>query len=467
MTEKSDIFGYDEGGVISRYVEMLEKKSRYYFDIFEFEQIIDHYLESNQIKLAKDALGYGLSIHPSALSLRQKKAQLLIRDGMHYKAMKILKDLLKIERYNSSASFLLGVAYCSAGEISKALQQFDNAISFQDDETEEILINAGTTLEHLGQYDFAVKYFRQAIDIDPENATVIFEIAFCLEKLELNDESIKYYKQYLSLDPYSRLAWSNLSGVYCKIEEYEESIDAIEFAIAIDSNISFSYFHLGICQIFNQEFIKGIESLKYYLEKEPSDADAFYYLGEAYTKLENNKEALAYFEKACKHDPNHSEAYYGQAFILYHERNYFAAYSHINKAIKIISDDSEYWHLNALINEKLGSYEKAEEAYNIGIDLDNSDPQIWIDYCEFISDRKGASNKIDILNKALENFANNAEINYMLAANLALIKNMDSAVIHLKEALESDPFKIDIFRSIYEEKDDIIESLINKYLINC
>jgi tetratricopeptide (TPR) repeat protein len=463
MTEKSDLFDYEEGAVINRYTDMVEKKSRFYFDIFEFEHIIDHFLNKNELKQAKNAIAYALDIHPKAFSLLQKKAQVLIRDGLHYQAIKILKEIVKIEHFNSYASFLLGVALCSVGEISKALMQFEKAIVEDNDETEEILINAGTTLEHIGQYEFAIKYFKQALQIDPENSIALFEIAFCCEKLDLDEESIKYYKQYLLIDPYSRLAWSNLSGVYCKLERYEESIDAIEFAIAIDSKISFSYFHLGICQIFNQEYEKGLESLRFYIEKEPSDADAYYYLGEAYSKLDNNKEALKNFEQAIVFDFDHSEAYYGQAFILYNEKKYPDSYYAIKKAIKIEQNDPEYWHLSALINQKLGFIEDAEEAFKISLELENSDPQIWIDYSESFCGKKSMIKKIDILIQAYENLSDSAEINFRLAANLALIHNLETASFHLNEALKAEPSKIDIFRSIYTDKNILLESLIDSY----
>jgi tetratricopeptide (TPR) repeat protein len=463
MTERSDLFDYEEGAIINRYREMVVNKSRCYFDIFEFEHIIDYYIDNNELKHAKDAIAYALHIHPKALSLLQKKAQILLVDGMHYQAMKILKDILNIEHHNSQAYFLLGVAYCSAGEIGKALIQFDEAIRNDEGETEEILINAATTLEHIGQYEFAIKYFKQALQIFPENSIALFEIGFCCEKLDRDLESIEYYRKYLSLDPYSRLAWSNLSGVYCKLEQYEESIDAIEYAIAIDSKVAFSYFHMGICQIFSQKYENGLESLRLYLEIEPTDADAYYYSGEAYAKMGKNKDAIKHFEQASQLDSSHSEAYYGQAFMLFQEKKYPESYSAIKKAIEIESNDSEYWHLLALINHKLGFLHDAEEAFKTSIEIDNSDPQLWIDYSELISGKKGTVKKIDILNKAYEFFNDNAEINFRLAANLALAKNIETAVFHLDEALKSEPSKIDIFRSIYSDKNTIIENLIDKY----
>jgi tetratricopeptide (TPR) repeat protein len=466
MTERSDSFDYDESEIINRYLEMVKKKNRLYFDVFEFENIIDYFIEKNEIKLASEAISYALSIHPNAMSIMEKKAHVLINDGLHYQAMKILKEILKIEQYNSSATFLLGVVYCSVGEVSKALQLFDKAISLDSEDSEDFMLNAGTTLEQIGQYEFAIKYFKQALALDLENSTALFELGFCCEKINRDEESIKYYKQYLSLDPYSRLAWTNLSGVYCKLEKYEDSIDAIEFAIAIDSKYTFSYFQKGICEIFNQQYEDGIQSLKYFLEKEPSDADAHYYMGEAYAKLGNSKTALNFLEQAIALDNNHSDAYYSTASILYNEKKYADSYYSIKKALKIEPDFSEYWHLSALINFKLGFINDSEEAFKNALDMEHSDPQIWIDYLDLIYVKKNPVKTINVLVQAYEHFSTNAEINYRLAANLALIQNLDTAVFHLNEALKIEPSKIDIFRSIYTDKNNILDNLIDKYLCN-
>ena len=50
--EFDDIFhGEEESELISRYEEMLRNNTNYFFDVFEFENIIDYYIESIPINL--------------------------------------------------------------------------------------------------------------------------------------------------------------------------------------------------------------------------------------------------------------------------------------------------------------------------------------------------------------------------------------------------------------------------------
>ena len=114
----------------------------------------------------------------------QKKAQVLINRGYHYPALKILKEIQRIENSNSTVSFLIGIAYCSLGEISKAISNFDRAIAIGTDDKEDYLINAGTTLEQIGQYELAIRYFKQLLDENKANTIALYETSILLRKIK-------------------------------------------------------------------------------------------------------------------------------------------------------------------------------------------------------------------------------------------------------------------------------------------
>ena len=464
MEERTDYFSEDENDALRRYLEIPDKQKPGYFDVYEFELIIDYFLDRHDFKSAGEVIDYALKLHPNTMILLQKKAQLFISEGFHYKALNILKNIQFIETSNSYIFFLMGIAYSSLGEISKAISNFDKSMELGPEEKEEYLVNAGTTLEQIGHYDLAIRYFKKLLEENESNAIALYEMAFCCEKLNYDKQSIEFYKLYLFEDPYSRLAWTNLASVYYKIEEYEKSIEAIEFAIVIDPEYSFSYFQKGLSEIFDEKYVDGIESLKYFLISEPNDPEAHFYLGEAYAKLDKNRDAIKHFEKTVHIDTSHADAYYGLAFVYYIQGKYSNAFNSISKALNIDSGESDFWHLSALINQKLGNFEGSEQAFRKGITLDHSDPQIWIDYSELETGKKSINRKIKILSQAFEHFSEDAEINYRLAANLALAHNTETAVFHLDKALKAEPSKLEIFRKIYADKNSVIEQIIDQHL---
>jgi tetratricopeptide (TPR) repeat protein len=448
---------------LNRYQEMLKLNKKYYFDIYEFEHIADYYIDIQDIKRAEDLIEYALEIHPGTGAFLLKKAQILISKSKHFQALKLLNKLARVEVSNSNVFFLLGIVYTSLGELNKALSNYNKAVSLEYEDVVDLLTNIASTLQQIGHYGFARDFYEKAYQEEPENSTVLFELAYCSEKIDNDRESIKFYKAYLSEDPFSKLAWYNMGNVYHKIDNYERAIEALSFAIAIDPKYHHAIYQKALNEIYNEDYEKGIATFNEYLEFEPDSASAFFHIGEAYAKLENNKEALSYFEKTLELDDMYADAFYGQAYTLFAAKKYTDAYYSIKKAIKLEPEDPDFWHLSALINQKLGFENESEKAFKTALDIESSDPQIWIDYSNLLDGRKNLFKKINILSEAFEHLNDNAEINYRLAANLALISNVDSAVYHLKKALKTEPDKLDIFRSIYPVKNSTIEDLIDKF----
>jgi tetratricopeptide (TPR) repeat protein len=463
MEENFEYYNEEETAAVNRYSDMLKNKNQCYFDIFELEHIIDFYIEKYELKNATEVIEYALKLHPGSSTLLLKKAQVLINNGHPYKSLKLLKDIGKIETSNHMVFFLKGVVYSSLGELSKAISNFENALLLSFDSKEDLLINIASTLQQIGQYEFTAKYYKQCYDLNNENSVSLYELAYCYEKLNYDNESIEFYKKYLSIDPYSKLAWFNLAGVYHKIEEYEYAIDALEYVLAIDPEYSHAIYQKALNEVYIEEFDKGIETFNQFLKIEPDSASALFHIGEAYAKQAKYKEALQYFDNSIKADNLNADAFYGLAFVLYSEKKYTDAFYSIKKAIKIDSEDPDFWHLFALINQALGFITESEKAFKTSIEIENSDPQIWIDYSKLEHSNKNLFKKINILSEAYEHFSDNAEINYRLAANLALIQNNDSAAYHLKMALKAEPEKLDIFLSIYSLKNSYFEELIEKF----
>jgi tetratricopeptide (TPR) repeat protein len=463
MEENFEYYNDEETAAVNRYSDMLKNKNQSYFDIFELEHIIDFYIEKYDLKNASEVIDYALKLHPGSSTIIIKKAQVLINNGHPYKSLKLLKDIGKIEKSNHMVYFLKGVVYSSLGEISKGIANFENALLLSFENKEDLLINIASTLQHIGQYEFTAKYYKQCYDLNNENSVSIYELAYCYEKLNYDNESIEFYKKYLSIDPFSKMGWFNLACVYHKIEEYENAIDALEYVLAIDPGYNHAIYQKALNEVYIEKFDKGIETFKEYLKLEADNASALFHIGETYAKQSKYSEALYYFDKSLKVDNLNADAFYGQAFVQYSEKKYTDAYYSIKRAIKIDKEDPDFWHLFALINQALGFITESEKAFKTSIDLENSDPQIWIDYSKLNYSNNNLFKKINILSQAYEHFSDNAEINYRLAANLALIENNDSAAYHLKMALTAEPEKLEIFWSIYSLKNSYFDELIEKF----
>ena len=226
--------------IINRYEKIKQKKKITYFDIHEFEEIISHYIENNNLKSGYEVLKIATRQHPDSLILQQKEAQLLIESGYFIKAIQILKQIISLEPSNFEVILLVGVAYGKLGNIKNSLKYFEQALTeFVDDENRIfILYNISLTYINIGRYDIAAKFLKKAYFIDKYDFEVIFDLAFCLERIDEIEESCQLYERYVTSDPFSKLAWYNLGVVYNKLNLYKKSIQAYDYSIALDEKFA-------------------------------------------------------------------------------------------------------------------------------------------------------------------------------------------------------------------------------------
>ena len=103
MEEDFNQYNEDEdyAASLDRFEQMLKKNEHYFFDVEEFEILIDHYLEKTDTKKAKKVIDISLKQHPTSSTLKLKKAQFLTAIHKPNKALEILNSLEVLEPFNS------------------------------------------------------------------------------------------------------------------------------------------------------------------------------------------------------------------------------------------------------------------------------------------------------------------------------------------------------------------------------
>ena len=96
--------------IINRYKDMLRKNRSCFFDIYEFENIIDYYILNNDYKSALKSVRTGLNQHPYSISLKLKYAQVLIEDKKSKTALEILNEIEKVDSHNFEFHLMKGKA---------------------------------------------------------------------------------------------------------------------------------------------------------------------------------------------------------------------------------------------------------------------------------------------------------------------------------------------------------------------
>jgi len=433
--------GNDDLELSNRFEQMLEMNEHYFFDVEEFEDLIDFYLEKNEMEKANKAIEFALYQHPNSSALKIKQAQYLIENHQPNKGLDILNALENMEPFNHELYLTKANIFSQIRQHQKAIENYYKAAKLIDDKTEKtnILFNIAFEYENLSQYDKALTILKDLLKENPENETVLYEISFCFNLKNDTENSITYFKSFIDENPYSYLAWFSLGIAYNKAELYEKAIDAYDYALAIKEDFSSAYFNKANSLAMLERYEDAIQTFKESNEYEEPDSTTFYYIGECYEKLEDYVNAENNYYKAINIDPYYADAYAGIAVVSeYQKKNHVAAF-YIQKAIDLETNNSEFWYIYGDILANLEKYEEAINAFNKVIEIDETNEEIWLDISEAYLNKDGLQKAIDFLNESLENQPTNQQINIRLSALLLKAGKIVEANEKLNIALTIQP----------------------------
>jgi tetratricopeptide (TPR) repeat protein len=99
-----------------------------------------------------------------------------------------------------------------------------------------------------GDYAAAVRYFDEAIRLNPLQKMIFFNQAYALNQLRRRDEAIEKYQQAIRLDPLLVQARYNLALIYMQKEDPQKAIEGFENVLRLDPNYISA--HLNLAKIY-------------------------------------------------------------------------------------------------------------------------------------------------------------------------------------------------------------------------
>ncbi|MFC2097128.1 tetratricopeptide repeat protein [Bacteroidota bacterium] len=463
--DKDGLYSEEEiNSAVNRFKEFTKSGRDCYFDVFEYEGIIDYFFEHNMIKKASVAIDLADKQHPYSVSLRVKKAQLCIYKGQAQEAILILNLAEKLERNNIDIYILKGNALLLLDKPNEAEKQFDAVIKTSTEDLGRILNDIAFAYEQSGYFKFALKYFKKALKLDPQNGSLLYDIAFCYEKTHQSEKSILYYNKYLKEYPFSKNAWHNLANQYYETEEFDKAIEAYDFAIAIDPDFINAFFNKANCLNEAEKYAEAIKTYKEILLTESDNPVVYTYIGECYERLNDYKKAIDNYNLALDNDNEFSDAWFGIGLVKLFEEKYFESISYVKKAIKFNSSNSEYYYALGNVNTKLGFTKDALIAYKDAIDNDPEDVGSWLASAEIMFKQGEMEKAINFLESGYDITKEYANINYRLATYHFLKDNKTQGLKYFTSGLKQNfDEHLKVLKDI-PDKNTIseIQNLINK-----
>lgn len=449
---------------VRRYEEMLRNNTRYYFDVDEFEDIIDYYMDSNRLSNALDVAQYASRQHPLASGILIRKAQILIDKGQPLEAVRICREVSRIEPDNPELYIAQGIAYNHLGDFKSAVRAFDHGLSLVTENKSEVLYHFALSLQQVNQYKIAMKYLQQAIDLDPENLTVLYDMAFCCERMEMLEKSVDYYRRYLDLDPYSENVWYNLGVVYNRLDNFEKAIEAYDYAIAIDETYSSAYYNKANTLANMNLHREAIEVYKEFLYHEEDTEQVLCYIGECYEKLGEMDEALVYYRRVIKMNEKFADAWLGIGLVMFEKHMYYESLYYVRRAILLEEDNEDGYYALGRIYTKLEFYDDAISSYEKALELDHYDEESWINLADLYFHLKKQDKAMETLEEGLLYNKDSGLMQVRYAVYLVLNGEVEKGGKVLHQAVKTDRY-MSIEFDIYfpGEPPEEIRKILNKY----
>ena len=323
-------------------VSLLSNKSPTPFYEFEGKGVINHFA----------ALALGSTLHNPSQN----------NTDVQY----ITSPIYKTNRSSSDVLALVNNAYSlySQGNYTQAIRYYDNALTI-DPNDKRALDGKGNALYNQGNNKLAIQYYDKALAIDPHYVDAIYDrdtalnrsssdVSALVELYEANSllnqgnysQAILYYDKALAFDPNDKDALNGKGDALYSLandtQGYEKAIQSYDKALAIDPNDTYALNGKGNTLNSKGNNTQAIHCFDKVLAINPKDSIALNGKGNALSGQGNYTQAIQYYDKALAIDPkdkvilrNKADALFNQVS-LYDQGNYTQAMQYYDKATQAI-----------------------------------------------------------------------------------------------------------------------------------
>ena len=164
--------------LIFKFEKMLKSNKEEYFDIDDFIDIIDIYLDMNKIEAAEKAVDIAIKYHPLSVDIITLKAEVYLKKNELNKAFKVLKFAQTLNEDSIDLILTWGFYYHKCRQNQKAKMFFERAIAKSNgDDLKDTLLFIARFYSDEKEHLQSIEYFNRLYEIDTENLDVIFELA--------------------------------------------------------------------------------------------------------------------------------------------------------------------------------------------------------------------------------------------------------------------------------------------------
>ncbi|KAJ8401259.1 hypothetical protein AAFF_G00384900 [Aldrovandia affinis] len=202
--------------------------------------------------------------------------------------------------------------------------------------------------------------FTSALPVCALNAKVHYNVGKNLADRGNQSAAIKYYREAVRLNPKYVHAMNNLGNILKERNELLEAEGLLSKAVHIQPDFAAAWMNLGIVQNSLQKFQDAEQSYWNAIRFRRKYPDCYYNLGRLYADLNRHLDALNAWRNATMLKPDHSLAWNNMVILLDNTGNLAQAEAIGKEALKLLPDDHTIMFSLANVLGKLQKYKESE-----------------------------------------------------------------------------------------------------------
>lgn len=423
---------------VGRYESMREQNATYFFDVEEFEIIVEHYLEQSDTRRAREVLDFAHLQHPGSQDLMFCEAHVLISMGRLNRALEILDAIGKLEPFNEDVHLHKASIYSQLRNYRRSVEHYKRALDLAEEGLDEIHLDLAFEYENLEAYGLAIDSLASALAINPENEAVLYELAYCFELTDGHQSAVSFFRNFTNEHPYSFVAWYNLGNALARLDRLDESIEALDYCLAIEDRFTSAHFSKARNLLLQGKFQEAIDCYEETLAIDGAQAITFSYIGECYEKMERNEQALINYDQAIALDPNWVDAWIGRGVVKDVQGHLPEAVRDLENAVKLAPEHGDGWFYLANALARCDQFEAAFAAYTKLNNLEPENLEGWLDHADLLLQAKGADQALKKLKEGEQVHKLTSRYRYRMVGYLLRMGHLQQALLELEEALMAD-----------------------------
>jgi len=268
------------------------------------------YAEDNMILKMNDAFAKSLEISPKYATeienTKMTKWTVALNKGVVFyqqgKATEAAEQFLlatKILPAKAIAHKNLGHAYSDSKQYEKAIASFKKAYELDPTDMESFY-SIGSSYYDLKDYEATITEITKFIEkSDPSTPTyykALFLLAVSYDVLDKPEMALKTYKSALEKDPENINLKFNIGRLFIKREDWNNALEMFSAVFENNPEDQPSCRSMGECYLGLEKWADAVKYLKKATDLKPDDAGTWFWLGTAYARngdMDNAKAAYA------------------------------------------------------------------------------------------------------------------------------------------------------------------------------